>query len=174
MSAKRIAASTPSLSTGSTVTSAATSGVRHSSRNPIRSRIARYSGRKRPAWRMSHTGVKAVERRRHAARNGCTAGTGLPPSGRTARRLGNAVGFGRQRHDSIALVGHDRGSPNPPSSSPLTSDAGRARQVALADLAAAIERAAADLALAEEPSGFVAALESGAPPPPAPAEPPRG
>jgi hypothetical protein len=32
-------------------------------------------------------------------------------------------------------------------------------QVDLADLAAAIERAAADLALAEEPSRFVAALE---------------
>ena len=57
MSAKRIAASTPSFSTGSTVTSAATSGVRQSSRKPSRSRIARYSGRKRPAWRMSHTGV---------------------------------------------------------------------------------------------------------------------
>ena len=63
MSAKRMAASTPSFSTGSSVTSAATSGVRQSSRNPIRSRIARYSGRKRPAWRMSHTGVNAVGRR---------------------------------------------------------------------------------------------------------------
>ena len=35
----------------------------------------------------------------------------------------------------------------------------KAQQVELANLAAAIERAAADLALAEEPSCFVAALE---------------
>lgn len=40
----------------------------------------------------------------------------------------------------------------------------------LADLAGAIERAAGDLALAEEPARFVAALEAGAPEPP-PAEP---
>jgi hypothetical protein len=33
----------------------------------------------------------------------------------------------------------------------------------VAALAGAIERAAVDLALAEEPSGFVAALEQGAP-----------
>jgi hypothetical protein len=57
----------------------------------------------------------------------------------------------------------------------MTTDAERARQGALADLAAAIERAAGDLGLGEEPSGFVAALERGAPPsPPGPAEPPRG
>jgi hypothetical protein len=47
----------------------------------------------------------------------------------------------------------------------LTPDADRARQGWLADLVAPIERAAADLALAEEPAGFVAALEAGAPPP---------
>jgi hypothetical protein len=35
----------------------------------------------------------------------------------------------------------------------------KAQQVELANLAAAIERAAADLALAEEPARFVAALE---------------
>jgi hypothetical protein len=35
----------------------------------------------------------------------------------------------------------------------------KAQQVELANLAAAIERAAAELALAEEPSRFVAALE---------------
>jgi len=59
----------------------------------------------------------------------------------------------------------------------LTTDAERARQGVLADLAAAIERAAADLGLAEEPAGFAAALEAGAPPfapAPAPAEPHRG
>jgi hypothetical protein len=59
----------------------------------------------------------------------------------------------------------------------LTTEAERARQGALADLAAAIERAAADLGLAEEPSGFEGALEAGAPPPepaPAPVAPHRG
>jgi hypothetical protein len=39
----------------------------------------------------------------------------------------------------------------------------RQRTAAVADLAAVIERASADLSLAEEPSGFVAALEMGAP-----------
>jgi hypothetical protein len=54
----------------------------------------------------------------------------------------------------------------------VATPAERARQGAVAELAAAIERAAADLGLAEEPSGFAAALESGAPPPePAPAAP---
>jgi hypothetical protein len=38
----------------------------------------------------------------------------------------------------------------------------RSQQVDLAGLAAAIERAAADLALAEEPSRFIAALEEAA------------
>ncbi|HZS34413.1 MAG TPA: hypothetical protein VFC42_13650 [Methylomirabilota bacterium] len=43
------------------------------------------------------------------------------------------------------------------------ADPERARQLAAADLAAAIERAAGDLAIAEEPAGFVAALDAGAP-----------
>jgi hypothetical protein len=58
----------------------------------------------------------------------------------------------------------------------LRSEAERARQGPLADLAAAIERAAGDLALAEEPAGFQSALEAGAPPPEraaGPAEPRR-
>jgi len=38
----------------------------------------------------------------------------------------------------------------------------RTQQVDLANLAAGIERAAVDLALAEEPSRFIAALEEGA------------
>jgi hypothetical protein len=38
----------------------------------------------------------------------------------------------------------------------------KAQQVELANLAAAIERAAGDLSLAEEPSGFIVALEEGA------------
>ncbi len=102
---------------------------------------------------------------------------GLPPGGLAACRLGNAVGIGRQRHDSIAPVDHD---PGPRISHPrlaLTTEADRALAGARAELAAAIERAAADLGLAEEPSGFRAALEAGAPgsepPPPAP-DPPRG
>jgi hypothetical protein len=45
----------------------------------------------------------------------------------------------------------------------LTTEADRARQGALADLVAPIERAAADLSLAEEPAGFVAVLELGVP-----------
>jgi hypothetical protein len=59
----------------------------------------------------------------------------------------------------------------------LTTQAERARQGVLADLAAAIERAAADLALAEEPAGFPAALEAGAasePDPPPAESPARG
>ncbi len=39
----------------------------------------------------------------------------------------------------------------------------RTQQADLANLAAAIERAAADLSLAEEPSRFIAALEEAAP-----------
>jgi hypothetical protein len=50
----------------------------------------------------------------------------------------------------------------------LTTRAERARQGVLADLAAVIEQAAADLALAEEPAGFPAALEAGAAPEPDP------
>ena len=103
---------------------------------------------------------------------------GLPPGGLAACRLGNAVGIGRQRHDSIAPVDHD---PGPRISHPrlaLTTEADRALAGARAELAAAIERAAADLGLAEEPSGFRAALEAGAPrgaaPAPAPPDPPRG
>jgi acetoin utilization protein AcuB len=52
---------------------------------------------------MSHTGVNGVGRRRQAARNASTAGTGLPgilPVG--VPELGNTVGIGQHRHDSIA------------------------------------------------------------------------
>ena len=45
----------------------------------------------------------------------------------------------------------------------MTTDADRARQGLLADLVAPIERAAADLSLAEEPAGFLTVLEAGAP-----------
>ena len=40
------------------------------------------------------------------------------------------------------------------------SQPGRQQRVDVADLAAAIERLAADLALAEEPSGFTVVLEN--------------
>jgi hypothetical protein len=43
--------------------------------------------------------------------------------------------------------------------------ADRARAGVLAEMAAAIERAAGDLALGEEPAGFQTALDTGAPPP---------
>lgn len=60
-----------------------------------------------------------------------------------------------------------------PSPSPaLSTDAERARQAVVADLAAAIERAAVDIGIAEEPSGFTAALDAGAPPPDATVAPP--
>jgi hypothetical protein len=55
----------------------------------------------------------------------------------------------------------------------LTTDRERARQAAHADLVAAVERAAADLGLAEEPSGFVGALTAGAPHPDAAASVPH-
>ena len=45
----------------------------------------------------------------------------------------------------------------------MTTDADRARLGALADVVAPLERAAADLSLAEAPGGFVAVLETGAP-----------
>ncbi|MGH7354202.1 MAG: hypothetical protein ACRELS_06425 [Candidatus Rokuibacteriota bacterium] len=48
------------------------------------------------------------------------------------------------------------------------SDPERRVRSALADLTAGIERASADLALHEEPAGFVAALEGGAPTGPSP------
>jgi hypothetical protein len=51
----------------------------------------------------------------------------------------------------------------PPPRPSLTTDAERTRQAAVASMMAAVERATADLALAEEPSGFTAALVAGAP-----------
>src|SRR5256885_6213547 len=68
MSLKRMAASTPRRSTGWRVTSAARSGVLHSSRNPTFDRMARYSGRYLPAWRMNQTGVQSGSSRLHARR----------------------------------------------------------------------------------------------------------
>ncbi len=47
----------------------------------------------------------------------------------------------------------------------MKTEAERALAGEVADLAAAVERAAVDLALTEEPAGFQAALEAGGPPP---------
>jgi hypothetical protein len=119
--------------------------------------------------------VNGVGRRRQAARNACTTGADLPPAGLASPRLGNAAGFERRGHDSIASVGHASRLALPRPRRALTTDAARARAGALADLVAPIERAAVDLALGEEPAGFVAALDAGAPPgePAAPPAPPR-
>src|SRR5438105_15165824 len=68
MSLKRRAASTPRRVTGWMVTSAARSGVLHSSRKPTFDRMARYSGRYLPAWRMNQTGVQSGSWRLHARR----------------------------------------------------------------------------------------------------------
>ena len=66
MSANSTAASTPWRRTGCSVTSAQSSGVPATSKNEWRSRIARYSGSERPAWRMNQTGVRSTGSRRAA------------------------------------------------------------------------------------------------------------
>src|SRR5437879_2808557 len=68
MSAKRMAASTPSARWAERVTSAARAGVLQSSMNVTLPRTAMYSGRYRPACRMIHTGVVSVFSRRQALR----------------------------------------------------------------------------------------------------------
>src|SRR5471030_370104 len=60
ISENRIAASIPSKSTGSMVTSAASSGVLHIPRNEYLFLISQYSFIKRPAWRIIHTGGRSV------------------------------------------------------------------------------------------------------------------
>ena len=50
-------------------------GVCATSKNPWRSRSARYSGSERPAWRMNHTGVRSTGSRRAArTRSGAVTG----------------------------------------------------------------------------------------------------
>src|SRR6266849_1720942 len=61
ISENRIAASKPNRRTGWSVTSAASAGLKHKSRNdPALARTSRYSGRYRPACRMSQIGVSAA------------------------------------------------------------------------------------------------------------------
>ena len=80
MSEKRMAASTPSRRTGCIVTSAASSGVRMTSNIPCFSRMARYSGSDRPAWRMNHTGVRATGLPQQASRKvDEVVGEDIPP-----------------------------------------------------------------------------------------------
>ena len=66
MSANNTAASTLWRRTGCSVTSAHSSGEPATSKNEWRSRIARYSGSDRPAWRMNQTGVRSTGSRRAA------------------------------------------------------------------------------------------------------------
>src|SRR5579871_2757448 len=79
-SAKMIAASTSSSSTGCKVTVAARSGRLQISRIPCRSRIWRYCRRYRPACRINQTGLTSVGRRRQASRKRLVMG---------ATRMGN-------------------------------------------------------------------------------------
>ena len=69
MSLKRMAASTPRMSTGWRVTSAARSGVLHRVRKDTLARTALYSGRYRPACLMNHTGVQSGFSPLHALMN---------------------------------------------------------------------------------------------------------
>jgi ribosomal protein S13 len=64
------------------VTSAHNSGVWATSKNACFSRIARYSGSDRPAWRMNHTGVRSTSSRRAArTRSGSITRSSLLPPG---------------------------------------------------------------------------------------------
>src|ERR1700760_735185 len=60
ISENKMAASMPSRSTGSMVTSAASSGVLHISKNEYLFLISQYSFIKRPAWRIIQTGGRSV------------------------------------------------------------------------------------------------------------------
>jgi hypothetical protein len=59
MSEKKMPASTSWRRTGCSVSSEASSGVRHASSIAVPARAARYSGSDRPACRMNHTGRRA-------------------------------------------------------------------------------------------------------------------
>ena len=73
MSANITAASTSYRRSGWSVTSAQSSGCPQISKSVYRSRIARYSGSERPAWRMNQTGVRSTRSRRQArTRSGST------------------------------------------------------------------------------------------------------
>ena len=73
MSLYKTAASTPYRCTGCSVMSAARRGCLIASRMLPEPRIARYSGRLLPAWRMNHTGVWRNLVPLAAARNGSLA-----------------------------------------------------------------------------------------------------
>src|SRR3954453_18970901 len=63
---------------GCSVTSAASAGVLHSSRKLTFSRTARYSGRYRPACRITQRGARSVVSPRQARRNSGSMGRTLP------------------------------------------------------------------------------------------------
>src|SRR5688500_7324709 len=73
MSEKKIAASTPYRRTGWRVISTTMSVRKHDSSIGTPSRMARYSGSERPAWRMNQTGTWSAGSPRHARKNGLSA-----------------------------------------------------------------------------------------------------
>jgi hypothetical protein len=73
MSEKKIAASTPYRRTGCIVISTTRSVRKHDSSIGTPSRMARYSGNERPAWRMNQTGTWSAGSPRHARRKGLSA-----------------------------------------------------------------------------------------------------
>ena len=81
MSQNRIAASKPNRRIGCSVTSAANSGVWTNSRNECFSFSARYSGKARPAWRISQTGGRSTadsDRHRGTAADWSKSGHAVP------------------------------------------------------------------------------------------------
>ena len=74
MSEKKMAASTPYRRTGCSVISVTRSAFMHDSSIPTPSRILRYSGSERPAWRMYQTGVWSTGSPRMARRNALSWG----------------------------------------------------------------------------------------------------
>ena len=86
MSANITAASTSWRRTGWSVTSAHSSGCSQTSKSAWRSRIARYSGSERPAWRMNQTGVRSTGSRRAARTRSGSTRPRLASRARPARR----------------------------------------------------------------------------------------
>ena len=73
MSEKKMAASTPCRRTGWSVISTTRSGVKQDASIAVPSRILRYSGSERPAWRMNHTGVCSTASPRAARSSAASA-----------------------------------------------------------------------------------------------------
>ena len=116
MSANITAASTPWRRTGCSVTSAQSSGVCATSQKECRSRIARYSGSERPAWRMNQTGVRSTGSRRAARTRSGSMAVRLASrvEGTSRRPLGRAAAPAPQ-------AGHDRAGAASSSRTPARS-----------------------------------------------------